>query len=180
MAKTTITEALAALKTAQSRIEKKQAAVLQYLGRDARLRDPMEKEGGSAEFVRRERQAIADLQAQIVKTRVAIQAANLATSLTVEGETRTLAEWLTWRRECSEKQSAFLDRLTGTLAVLRQQAAQRGQAVKADGDQNAVPGDVIVSLSEAKLAEDVERHTTVLGVLDGKLSLLNATTMIDV
>jgi len=180
--KMTITEALADIKTSQARILKKRQAVKTYLFRDSRLRDPMESEGGQKEFVRRERQAIYDLEEKIVKIRAAIQKANLNLEVEVDGRKRTLAEWLNWRREISANQKQFLSEMTATLASARQQAIQRGQQVR-DSDTSKTDmavGELIVTISERELAESVEEMENVLGQLDGKLSLLNATTTIEI
>lgn len=177
--KTTITEALADIKTSLARIEKKRAQVVVFLGRDSRLRDPMEKEGGSAEFVRRERQSIKDLQEKIVKIRSAIQAANLSIKLTIEGTERTLSEWLNWRREISENEKKHLQTMSSHLATLRQRAIQQGQRVTETAPDVTMTGDLIVAVSEVALAEEIDKMENVLGQLDGRLSLLNATTTID-
>src|SRR5579863_1653454 len=66
MRQLTITEALAEIKTINKRLESKRESVRNYIARDVRVRDPLEKEGGSAEFIKRERQAIIDLEERIV------------------------------------------------------------------------------------------------------------------
>jgi hypothetical protein len=176
----TITEALADIKTSLARIDKKQKSILGYLGRDSRLRDPLEKEGGSAEFIKRERQSILDLQDKIVRVRSAIQKINLETTLTIEGETRTLAAWLNWRREIAGLQQTFLSQMSSNIHTLRQQATRQGATVRESGETSAAPQDFIINMSESALATENERMTTILGQLDGKLSLLNATTLIEV
>lgn len=178
---TTITEALADIKTSLARIEKKRAVVAMFLGRDSRLRDPHEKDGGSQEFVRRERQAIYDLEEKIVRIRSAIQQANIATVVEIEGERRTLAAWLNWRREVAGPRQKFLQHMAAQLNNLRQQAIRNGQTVKESaGDTPPAQGDLIVAVNEAQLSEEIDKVERVLGTLDGRLSLINATTTIDV
>lgn len=174
----TITEALAETKTIAARIAKRQQTVTQYLARDARMRDPLEAEGGSMEFIRRERQGITDLETRLVSIRTAIQRKNLETPLTVRGVTRTVAEWLNWRRELSDNRRKFLGSINSLIQGARQNAARQGAAVVTD--VNAKPGDIIVAVSEGELAAEIEEFEAVLGELDGKLSLMNATTMIEV
>ncbi len=175
---TTITEALAEIKTINARIAKKQEAVTRYLARDARLRDPLEKDGGSISFVRRERQAIGDLEERIVAIREAIQHSNLENTLAINGVERSIAGWLNWRREVSEGQRRFLGQLTQNIAGVRQKCLKEGyQVVEKESDRQ---GDIVVALNEQKLTEETEAIETTLGVLDGKLSLLNATTTIEV
>lgn len=181
MATITITEALADIKTTQARIEKKRGAVKQYLARDSRMMDPMEAEGGSKIFVQRERQSIRDLEAKIVKTRTAIQSKNLITFIQIEGQERSVSDWLNWRREVSEGASRFLQELTNQLMTTRARALQQGMNMREQDDgKPSKQGDLIVSLSEADLAREVDEMQNVLGQLDGKLSLVNATTFVEV
>lgn len=177
MAKLTITEALAEIKTINARIQKKREAVMRYFARDGRLRDPLESDGGSIEFVKRERQAISDLENRLVAIRCAIQSSNLATGVTVSEQTRKVAEWLNWRREVSEHAKNFLATMTNTLTRVRQEALKQGwQMVEKD---TAAAGEVVVAVNERQLAKESEAMEQLLGELDGKLSLLNATTLIE-
>lgn len=178
MPKLTITEALAEIKTNQSRIQKKRETIMRYFSRDAKLRDPITDEGGTQAFVKKERQSIGDLEGRIVKIRSAIQDVNLKTSLTIGGATKTVAEWLNWRREISNGQKAFLASMASHVSQVRAQAMRQGMKV-AEGE-SYTPGDVVIAVGEQELAREIEGMETVLGTLDGKLSLLNATTTVDV
>lgn len=182
MAKITITEALAEVKTIQKRLEKKREFVGQYLARNEQIRDPFERDGGSATVLARELQAIGDLEQRVIAIRLGIQEANQRIVLTVQGVERTLAEWLTWRRELAPNQQTFLGAIRNTLAKLRKDAQAKGMTVGIGagvqvGQDN--PQNIIVNLDERKLAEDTERIETILGELDGQLSLKNATEFID-
>jgi hypothetical protein len=185
MAKLTITEALQEIKTIGKRLEKKRLSVIGYLVRDSRVRDPLEKDGGAEKFVAQERQAIADLEAPVIAIRTAIQRSNLESSLTVEEKTRTVAEWLTWRREISNGQKTFLTTIANQIASVRQQVQQKGGKVVAaavainEAPDPLAPPQILVALDERGVIEDQEKLETVLGTLDGKLSLFNATTVIE-
>lgn len=178
MSKLTITEALAEIKTIKARIEKKRQNAMRYFARDSRMKDPLAEEGGSTEFVKRERQGIADLEERLVTIRSSIQAANLATALTIGTRTRPLADWLNWRRDVSDGAKGFLAAMTNGIVKVRQEAQKNGLQV-ADKESGEVP-QIIVSVSERDLAGEVEAMETLLGELDGRLSLLNATTFIEV
>jgi hypothetical protein len=180
MARMTITEALADIKTTQARIEKKRRSILEHVVRDSRFKDPMEAEGGTVEYIKRERQAVHDLEEKIVKIRSAIQRANLEIRLEIGGVERTLAAWLNWRREVAQGAGLFLEGLVQRIGLNRAHAGRVGLArepAPAPGMQQA---DVVVNVPERELAEEIEKHATILGQLDGKLSLLNATTTVDV
>lgn len=186
MSKITITEALQEIKTIGKRLEKKRASISEYLARDSRIRDPLEKDGGSEKYIASERQAIADLETRIVGIRTAIQRSNLSTSTTIVDRAMTVAEWLTWRREVSEGSKTFLTQLVNGIRGVRAQVQQKGgrivAALAAVNESNAkdAPPEVVVNIDEKSLLDEQERMESVLGELDGKLSLLNATTTIEI
>src|SRR3954451_8770915 len=108
MAQITITEALAELKTIDKRIEKKREFVLTYLLRQEMFKDPLEKDGGSVSAIKRETQAIHDLEERKIVIRRAIQQANERNSIAVGKQARSIADWLVWRREVAPIQQQFL------------------------------------------------------------------------
>lgn len=186
MAKMTITEALQEIKTIGKRLEKKRLAVGDKLARDTRIKDPLEKDGGSEKFVREERQAIGDLEKRIVAIRTAIQRSNLSTVVPLDGNQGTVAEWLTWRREVSAGQVTFLNSISSNIRNIRSQVQQKGGRVIAnvaqvnEGTSYNDPPQLIVNVDEKAVLDEQEKLETLLGDLDGKLSLLNATTVVDV
>lgn len=179
MPETTITEALAELVTLQKRINKKQEFVKQYLFYQNTMRDPLEKEGGSHQNINQELQAIKDLQERIVNIRAAINKKNQEVELTISGVTRTIADWIIWRRDVAPSEQNFLNRLSNNISQVRNQARQEGlRAVSVP--EEADRKDIIVNIDEKKLSEKQEHLEEILGYLDGQLSLLNATTTIEV
>lgn len=176
----TITEALAEIKTIRKRLEKKHQSIHSYLAREAKMRDPLEKDGGSVAFVARERQAADDLQKRLVAIRVAIIQANMVTKLTLHGREMTLMEWLTWRREVAPSAGGLLTNLANVIQQFRVQAQRTTRAVS--DVTAATPGenDILVNINEAALRAEIEEHEQILGELDGKLSLLNATVTISI
>lgn len=182
----TITEALAEIKTIEKRIAKKRESILGYLARQDMLRDPLAADGGSVAFIKRERQAIHDLEERVVALRRAIATANASTVFAINGGTaRSIADWLTWRREVAPGRQQFLTGLRDRVERVRREAQQKGvnvvaaaSAVTTGGDGK--PTDVLVNISEAELAKDIEALEEELGNLDGLLSLKNATTQIAV
>lgn len=178
MSKITITEALAEIPTIDKRVEKKREFILNYLFRQSVVRDPHEKDGGSPQALTREFQAIGDLQKRAITIRSAIQAANAANTISIGTDTRSITDWLTWRREIAPKTQQFLANINSKLAQMRAQANKQGVGVS-DQDRGFSP-DYIVNINEKELAESIENMETVLGTLDGQLSLKNATILIDI
>ncbi len=180
MSEITITEALAELPTIEKRIGHKRDFIVNYLWRPDSMRDPHEKDGGSAELIRRELQSIGDLEERRILIRSAIQGANHANTLTIGEKTRSIADWLTWRREVAPNHLAYLKDLFNRLANLRRKAAQEGVVVKENASVVGLNRDYVIHLNEAELSQAIETLENTLGVLDGKLSLLNATIKIEV
>lgn len=182
--KITITEALAELKTIGKRVEKKVEFIGQYVTRQDGVKDPLEKSGGSVEMIRRERQSIADLQVRHVAIRVAIQKINHVETITIGGQSKTIAEWLTWRKEVAPDQQKTVAKIRELVKVYREQAAQRGWGVVNASativNADVKPTDVLINVDEAALAQEAETIEEILGTLDGQLSLKNATVTIDV
>lgn len=128
MEKITITEALSEINLIKKKTIKKQEIVTQNLARAKHMPDPYVNEGGSFEFNKRELQAIKDLNLRMTKIRGAISRANLENKITISGETRSINDWLTWKREISgqehsltlkAKRSKLSENPTGFCAWLR-------------------------------------------------------------
>lgn len=186
--KTTITEALQEIKTINNRLVKKRQSIFPYIARDLRVIDPLAKNtaGGSEAFIRQERQAIKDLEDRIIKIRTAIQSSNLISRLTVGTTTRKVAEWLTWRHEISEHSKAFVVGLTNGIVSFRSELQKKGgravfaNAIQVNESMGNDPPQMVINIDEKALLAEQEDIETVLGELDGKLSLFNATTTIEV
>lgn len=176
----TITEALAEIKTVGKRIEKKREFINQFLARQDGVRDPLEKDGGSIKVIEKERQAVVDLENRIVALRGGIQSANDTTTVAINGETRTISEWLTWRRDVAPGRKAWLGQVRGQLNGIREQAKRQGSALVSANATTAdtKPTDIVVNVNERALAEESEKLEDTLGQLDGQLSLKNATVQI--
>lgn len=180
MTQTTITEALAEIKLVNAKIEKKKAFVLQYLARQDGVKDPLEKQGGSFKAVESELQAINDLFKRVIKIRLGINDANAKTTLTILDKSLTVAEWLVWKRDVAPKQKDILNSLQINIGNLRNQARKQGQNVMMSGQQPESPADFIVNVDELALAKQIEALQEMTDSLDGKLSLHNATTTVEV
>lgn len=176
----TITEALAEIKTIQKRIDTKRKFICDYAARQDLMKDPLESKGGSKKVLAEERQAIGDLQDRIVKIRTAIQKINLSTEITIAGITKSISEWLTWRKEIAEKHLIWIRDVLGGLQNLRKQAAQKGLQVRAGESAPTSLNDMIVNVDEAALQAELEIVQDALGTLDGQLSLKNATVMVEI
>lgn len=180
MAKMTITEGLAEIKTVSKRVQSKRSAMLTFQTRLDGLRDPITDEGGSAEYIRRETQAADDLAERIVAIRRGITRASDETTITLNGQNRSILDWLTWRRDVAPGLQAHLQAQRRQINDARVQASRNGASVVQSSDKAQKPTDVVVNLNEAELVQNIEVLEDTLGQLDGQLSLKNATVLIDV
>ena len=178
MVEITITEALAETKTIAKRIENKQQFILLYLFREERIKDPLIKEGGAEKVIGQEMQSIADLNERKVAIRRQIQDANANYSITVGKETRSIADWLVWRREVASNMKTFYMELRKKIEVARTVARSRGSTISSG--EGSRPDDIVVNLNEQTISQKIETLEETLGVLDGMLSLKNATIRIAV
>lgn len=183
MAGITITEALAEIKTIGKRIAKKREFVNGYLARRDGLRDALEKDGGSPAVILAETQAIGDLEQRIIALRRGIQRANDETTVTVNGATRSISEWLTWRRDVAPGQQQWLSQMRSQINQVRETAKREGATLisaTASVSGETKPTDIVVNIDERELAGRIETLEDTLGQLDGQLSLKNATVTVNV
>ncbi len=174
--KYTISEALTNIKTIDDRIGKAVNFINNYVSRPNSMKDPLQGDGGSKTVITKTRQSIKDLEQMKVNLRLAINRANLEKSVAVNNETKTVAEWLIWRREVADNSKKSLESIIQRVNVARSQAMKVGQKVTEEEDK----GDIIVNVNELEINKQLEHMVTVLGELDGKLSVFNATTTVEV
>lgn len=179
MPKITVTEALAELPTLKKRITKLRVEIGNYSSRPAKERDPHYKiEGGSRGWIERQLQSVRDMETRYLRIRQSIQRSNLDSMLSVEGVERPVMEWLNWRNEIAKEQGMMPQALLNAIQRQRKAATAAGGKLgtekEAQGDN-----DIIVNVHESDLIDQVQKHETIMGALDGKLSLHNATTMIE-
>lgn len=170
----TITEALAEIKTIAKRVEKKQEFITQYLFRQEKVRDPLTKDGGSAQVIAREMQSVNDLLERLVELRRLIHAANADNVLAVKGVSRTMADWIVWKREVAPVQKSFLGGIRQRIQATRADLQRKGM-VTVETSAGAKADDIVVEIDEKQLANRIEEMDEVLGTLDGLLSHRNAT-----
>lgn len=181
----TITEGLAEIKTIWKRVEKKIDFLTAYVARYEQQKDPLVKQGGAEKIIKEERQAIADLLRRVIAIRMAIAKANSEKTAVVCGQTRTIAEWLVWKREIASHEEEVLKKLANQIKIAREQAKKQGTniisstaAVATTAEQN--PLDIVVTVDEKEISDSLEKLDEIKGSLDGQLSLINATTQIGI
>lgn len=176
--KITITEALAEIKTIAKRLDKKEEFISSYVVRDAKLVDPLDKEGGSRKVVESEAQSFFDLQKRLVSIRSAIQDSNVKTRLKIDNIEMSIAEWIVWKREVAPVKSALLNKMSKEIEKARSRSV-RDVRMMYPVETSTASNDVAVCVDVTWLKGEIENLEKLLGDLDGKMSLVNATTLIE-
>lgn len=175
----TITEALAEVNLLKKKIADKENYSFQMVSRASHVDDPFAKQGGSAEALRKEKQAIKDLRDRLVKIRSAISKANTETKVEINQESKTIFDWLTWKREIYKEQKSYLEGLFRLASEVTQKSQNRPEVYKNEaGDPVLVK--YIKNIDEGSLKEELEKIDEIYHKLDGQLSLKNAITTIEI
>lgn len=179
-----ITEGLQEIKINKALISKKRNTIHTYATRLSTTPDPLEKEGGTAKFLNSELHAIKDLEHNIVKIRLAITRKNLETNLSVKDVTKSISEWIVWRRDISEMQESsaqiLISRVQQARAAHERDTKQLQKQVDMNPNVVIKESTILVLFDEQKLLKETEKTSEILGLLDGQLSVLNATTSIEI
>lgn len=175
----TITEALAEVHLINKKLSKKRMEIKPLLTRLDHQADPYEKDGGSKKIVEETLQSINDLENRLVNIRSAIAKANLNETITVQGTTKSIFDWLAWRREVAEARSSFLNVTAATVQSAVDRNAQSPVAFKDPDNNEPKFAKLKVNVDYKALQEERENIETILGELDGQLSLKNATITVN-
>jgi large subunit ribosomal protein L7/L12 len=175
MSALSISEALSQIQVIDRQVAKKQQLLDAYLLRDAAVRDPLAREGGTAAVLAREHQAIAALLERKVLIRRAVQAANERATITHEDETRSIADWLVWKREVVARRAEFLNQMRYRIEQARRETTRQRAAAGDAARQN----DLVVHVNEKELANELEALEERQGYLAGQIALKNATVLVD-
>ena len=176
----TITEALEDVRLTEKKILKSIEILCSNVVRYNHVDDPFEKYGGSMEIQKRELQSMHDLGERRVGIREAIAKANLETMLKIGDHYRSITGWLTWRREVAEVEQETMVRLVKIAEKEIKQAQDNPRLFKEKDDEEAKLAKLVLNVDIHNLNTKAMEIEDVLGVLDGKLSLLNATTVIEI
>lgn len=175
----TITEALSEINLIKKKIENKKTAILNNLAKASHVPDPYEKQGGGFAANKAELQSIKDLSQRLTRIRGAISQANIANHISILGETKSINDWLTWKREISPLDTKFLLDLCQKTKTNLDHWSKSPQVYKDDsGNTHLVKFES--NIDYAEVMKESERFSDILEKLDGQLSLKNATIVIDI
>jgi hypothetical protein len=179
MAKMTITEALSEVNLVKKKIEHKKKEVLGLLVKPQHAKDLYAEEGGTKIHVSKELQSIGDLEIRLVKLRSAISLANIEHDITIGEFTRPIHDWLTWKREISKDQMAFINTIVSTVKTTLDRSNAQPQCYEdTEGKKHIVVIESMIDYPE--MIRHQEKLATIFENLDGQLSLKNATIVINV
>jgi hypothetical protein len=103
----------------------------------------------------------------------------MTTMLSLGKMNMSVADWLVWRREVLPGTKQFMASMANGIEQVRSEALRKGVMTVA-AEAEARPGDIIIHIDEMDLKNEIDELEITAGDLDGKLSLLNATTKIEV
>lgn len=177
--KTTITEALSEVNLIKKKIEAGRTAILTTLVRPKHLKDAYESEGGSTELIKRATQSLNDLYKRLEKIRGAISQANLDNEITVGETTKTIFDWLTWKREISAEHLSFVTKVHTTTKSELDKLMKQPQVYKDEiGATHLL--EVVANIDLGDYLKKIEQTNETIERLDGLLSLKNATIVVEV
>jgi len=172
--KITITEGLSELRLIDKKIASKQKAVVGLVTRVSLLADPIKTEGGSEVYISRELQAIGDLFDRKTNIRRAIRKANEKTVLKVNDSEMSVADWLVWRREVAETEQYLYNQIRKQVQLSEVTFVQNQQR-----QTELKQADLIINVDIKTVFDNLADIEETMERLDGKLSLINATTFIE-
>jgi len=171
-----LTQALARIELNKKKLAKKRTFVTTYCSRFNFMVDPFEKDGGVETILVRELQAIADLEQSIIDLRRSIAKANDETMVTVGDVTKSIADWLIWKREVVASQNSFVKQLIQRVQQGRTESENKQRQASDDEKEHY---QLIVHVNEKGLHDRAEQLESILGDLDAELSIKNATVTVD-
>jgi len=172
----TIHQALAEAKRITEKLGARHNEAGELLCRPNITMDP-HGEGGSEAKLQASLNSTNDLALRLVMLRVAVMQSNMESGLTVEGESRTVFAWLTWRRDVAPRLFAFWKALQQREAdSVKWERSMAGQP----SEPNKPTPQLVWNLPLGTPSEQVERIGDLLSALDGALQTHNATATITV
>lgn len=177
MRKLTITEALSETKLIKKKIDSKKEFIKANFARQGNVIDPYETEGGSRKKNESELQAIKDLESDLIEIRNAINEANKTIMVALGGREMSIAEWLVYRRDVLPERKTFYQWLQNGYANLIKQGREKDFEIK---DDARTEKQVTINVNQKDVQDEIERLIEIEENLDAKLSLINATSFVEV
>jgi seryl-tRNA synthetase len=131
------------------------------------------------QYLRSEIQSIEDLRKKWVKIRSAIAKANTDNTITIGSTTKSINEWLNWKREVAQEESKFAVSVHVRIKNAMDESVQKPQVVKDDSGQVKICK-LLANLEYPEFLKKSQEVDEILETLDGKLSLKNATIMVEI
>ncbi len=173
----TITEALSEVNLIKKKIEDADTSIRTILVRPSHVPDMYINHGGAPEMAKRTQQAVSDLRQRLVRIRSQISKANIENQITINGESKSIFDWLSWKREIYPGLEKSLKTQIEDLRSYQKRQADRPEVWKdQEGKTQLVQFCYNVDLKT--LEDQYSSLVDIFGKLDGQLSLRNATITI--
>lgn len=178
MEKLTITEALSELNLIKKKVDNKRKVVAGSLIKAKHEKDAFENVGGIKQYITSELQSIDDLESRYLRIKGSIAKANIENSISINGFTKTIHDWLNWKRDLSDTQKKFVFNLysfpKGELDKLSKQPQ-----IYLDDNKEKHLVEFEATIDYPSFLKKSEELNDTFDRLDGQLSLKNATIVVD-
>lgn len=178
MEKLTITEALSELNLIKKKVDNKRKVVAGSLLRAKHEKDAFENVGGIRQFIIGELQAIDDLDSRFLKIKGSIAKANIENLITINGFTKTIHDWLNWKRDLADTQKKFTFNLYSFPKGELERLSKQPQ-IYLDEKQEKHLVEFESTIDYPSFLKKSEELNDTFDRLDGQLSLKNATIVVD-
>lgn len=173
----TITEALAEINLIKKKIEDGETGVRSILVRASHVPDFYQEHGGAPLMIQRTQQSLKDLRKRLLDIRSGISKANIENKISIDGDERSIFDWLTWKREVYPSLEKSLKEQIQTLKKSAEEETNRPQVWKDEEGKTKLVS--YVRNADLRTMEDeYSKIVEIFGRLDGQLSLKNATITI--
>lgn len=164
----TIVEGLKRLRIIEKKIESNNADVVRYASGLSNRKPVFETEERQQEEVKSLTQSSIDLVTEYLKLKRRIDLTNLQVEIEIEGETRTIAEWLIVKRKIADIMIGIYRSLSDSTAT----------TMKRDDrfDGQGKPAHIVRYYKEEEKMKRLRHWQDLKAAIDGRLEVVNATT----
>lgn len=141
--------------------------------------DKFSKDGGAEKVLTSELQSIENLNLNLIKIRSAIMKANLENNIVIDGASLPIYSWLVWRKEVFNVLQRTYEDIWEKTKQEVDKSMRTPQVVKDNEGKVIELARVIPNMNHVECQKIFQKISETNDSLDGKLSLANATIVIE-
>lgn len=168
-----LTMVLGEISVLKKRIDAIYGTIQEFLIRPSNLVDPIKDKGGSEHFIQEKMDEHRDLVTRLGYLKEVVNDANRHGTLTVQGTTKTVAQWLIWVHDEQPHLLNLIEQMLSKIRATRQMYQQ--------WRPNETSSNFVVCVDEKSLMEMAERLKDMKNeLISSQLSIFNATYTVEV